>query len=184
MRKVLIVVDMQNDFVTGSLGSEAAQTIIPVIQSKMKEYQVNGHDVIFTRDTHYDNYLETFEGRNLPVPHCIKGTYGWEVVPELENPECQHIDKETFGYSSWDKFSEYDEFELCGVCTDICVVSNALALRMFYPDKKIIVDANCCAGTSDEAHRAALLIMKSCQIEVVGEQWNWIGSVEEKIDRV
>ena len=168
MGKVLIVVDMQNDFVTGSLGSAAAQAIIPQIQSKIKEYQEQGQDVIFTRDTHYDNYMDTFEGKNLPVPHCIKGTAGWEVIPELEDPKCQHIDKETFGYSGWESFGQYNEFELCGVCTDICVVSNALALRMFYPNKEITVDASCCAGTSEEAHKAALVTMKSCQIRVYG----------------
>lgn len=166
MKKALIVVDMQKDFVTGTLGSVAAQAIIPQIQSKIKEYKDNGQDVIFTRDTHYDNYLNTLEGKNLPVPHCIKGTAGWEVIPELDDPECLHIDKETFGYRSWENFDQYDEFELCGVCTDICVVSNALALRMFYPEKLITVDANCCAGTSEEAHQAALLTMRSCQIGV------------------
>ena len=169
MKKAFIVVDMQKDFVTGTLGSAAAQAIIPQIQSKIREYKDNGQDVIFTRDTHYDNYMDTFEGKNLPVPHCIKGTAGWEVIPELEDPKCQHIDKETFGFSGWESFAQYDEFELCGVCTDICVVSNALALRMFYPNKEITVDASCCAGTSEEADKAALLTIKSCQIRVVEE---------------
>ena len=166
--KVLIVVDMQNDFVYDALGSADAQAIVPKIKKKIEQYLENGDKVIFTRDTHRANYLETQEGKFLPVPHCIHGTKGWCVVDELEVPECRHIDKYTFGYTLWDRWADddYESIELCGVCTDICVVSNALILKALYPDTPMFVDAACCAGTSEVAHEAALKTMTSCQIVV------------------
>ena len=173
MKKFLIVVDMQNDFVTGSLGSSEALDIMPKVVEKVK-----GWDglMVFTRDTHFSNYLETLEGQKLPVPHCIFQTEGWSIIDELKNvvhPSTFVVDKLTFGLEHWRKtlgdFSVDAEFELCGLCTDICVVSNALALRMFYPDAKITVDASCCAGVTPEKHAAALEVMKSCQIEVINE---------------
>ena len=172
MRKVLIVVDMQNDFITGALGSAEAQAIVPNVIEKVKNFE---GEILFTRDTHYkDNYFATLEGDKLPVLHCVENTYGWQIIEEL-NPYIKHsaniIDKFTFGYEDWNEaFDSIDlEFELCGVCTDICVISNALALRMFYPDAKITVDASCCAGVTPEKHAAALEVMKSCQIEVINE---------------
>jgi nicotinamidase-related amidase len=169
MRKVLIVVDMQKDFVTGPLGSKEARAIVPAVMAKVNSYSEK--DVFFTRDTHYADYEQTLEGRMLPVPHCYKGSDGWEIIPELAKHSNVHntIDKLTFGYANWDRFDKDTEFELCGVCTDICVVSNALAIRMFFPNSKITVDAKCCAGVTPEKHAAALEVMKSCQIEVIGE---------------
>ena len=171
MSKILIVVDMQNDFVYGSLGSEAAQAIVPKVVEKVKNWDGG---VLFTQDTHFEDYPETLEGEKLPIEHCIKDTEGWEIIDELRQyitNSYQVILKHTFGYEGWDALflSKDDEIEIVGLCTDICVVSNALALRMFYPNAKITVDASCCAGTSVEAHNAALQVMKSCQIDIVGE---------------
>lgn len=171
MNKVLIVVDMQNDFVTGALANPAAEAIIPNIAAKIKQYQRNGDTVVFTRDTHTVDYLDTPEGKKLPVPHCIHGTWGWLVVDELNHPECQHIDKRTFGYRDWNYedincLYEVEAIELVGTCTDICVVSNALLLKTFYPKVEITVDPSCCAGVSPETHEAALTVMKMCQINI------------------
>ena len=169
MSKVLIVVDMQNDFVNGCLGSEEARGIVSNVRDKILEYQKNGDTVIFTRDTHEENYLQSQEGKYLPVPHCINGTDGWNIVDGLEVENCQYIDKPNFGWTHWDtkNFSDKDEIELIGVCTDICVVSNALILKAMYPETHITVDAGCCAGVTLESHSAALLTMKSCQIDII-----------------
>ena len=171
MSKVLVVVDMQNDFVNGSLGSEDARGILPKVKEKISEYQKNGDIVIFTRDTHGENYLQSQEGKYLPVPHCIYGTDGWKIVDGLDVEECQYIDKPNFGWPHWEKmgFDDKDGIELIGVCTDICVVSNALILKAIYPEIPITVDASCCAGVTSENHKAALLTMKSCQINVINE---------------
>ena len=170
--KVLIIVDMQNDFITGALGNTEAQAIVPNVVEKVKRFE---GDIYFTRDTHFDDYMDTLEGKKLPVPHCINNTEGWSIIKELKDYACNCkgiVDKFTFGYKDWrDIFGLNEfEFELCGVCTDICVISNALALRMFYPDVKITVDASCCAGTTPEKHKAALEVMKSCQIEVINDE--------------
>ena len=178
MNKLLIVVDMQSDFVTGALGSEAAQAIVPAVDAKLRAAYFAGDKVVFTRDTHDENYLNTQEGKNLPVPHCVKGTSGWEIIDALK-PHAEVIgdviDKPTFGSLELAKqidVSEYDEIELCGLCTDICVVSNALILKAQLPETKITVDARCCAGVTAESHKAALLTMKMCQVNVVGEEDN------------
>lgn len=171
MKKLLIVVDMQNDFVTGTLGSKQAQAIIPEIKAKIESYKNNGDSVIFTRDTHFDNYLTTNEGKYLPIPHCIAGTDGHKIIPELDTDGCEIFDKPTFGsliFARGVAGGGFDEIELCGVCTDICVVSNALILKAQLPETKISVDARCCAGVTEESHKAALLTMKMCQVEVVG----------------
>ena len=180
MKRTLIVIDMQNDFVTGPLGTEEARAIVPNIEAKIDEYIKNGDEVIFTRDTHDEDYLNTNEGKHLPVPHCIDTTEGWQVIPELDIPECEHIEKITFGWPFWRYIMDWnsgihydrylDEIELVGVCTDICVVSNALILKSMYPQATITVDASCCAGVTPETHKAALTVMKSCQIEVVNEE--------------
>lgn len=174
MKKVLIVVDMQNDFVDGCLGNNETKSVVSNIAEKIKEYKNNGWKVVFTRDTHYDDiYSETLEGKKLPIKHCIFNTDGWQVIDLLDDKDGIHINKETFGYEYWRSFFkvygiDFDEIEICGVCTDICVVSNALALRMFYPNIPITVDASCCAGVTPETHKAALITMKSCQIDVIG----------------
>ena len=176
MPKILIVVDFQNDFVTGTLGSKAAQAIVPNVQAKIKEYQDHGEQIIFTRDTHYEDYLETQEGKFLPVKHCIVGTEGWNIYDGIDKGcrNCTYVDKNTFGW--WDWWNELNHFmdnineiEICGLCTDICVVSNALILKASFPEIKMTVDAQCCTGTSEEAHKAALLTMKSCQINIINE---------------
>lgn len=170
MRKTLIVVDMQNDFIDGALGTKEAQDIVPNVAKKIKEYKENGYNVIFTRDTHSTNYLETYEGKHLPVVHCVKNTVGWQISDKLdfdiENDVL--IDKPTFGWLNWKDF-DFESVEICGLCTDICVISNALIIRANYPEIDITVDASCCAGVTPETHKAALETMKMCQIEVIGE---------------
>lgn len=177
MKKTLIVIDMQNDFIDGALGTKEAQAIVPNVKKKIEEYKSRGDEIIFTRDTHYENYLKTNEGKNLPVEHCIENTYGWNVVKELDIAECEHINKITFGHPYWDIIKDdenilarfFNEIEIIGVCTDICVVSNALILKALYPEINITVDASCCAGVTPESHQAALTTMKMCQINVIGE---------------
>ena len=174
--KFLIIVDMQNDFVYGPLSNPEIRTIIPAIKNKIKAARKSGTSIIFTRDTHFSNYLKTLEGQYLPIEHCQMGSEGWNIISELPTNSAKIYDKPTFG----DRFlaeelAEYYDIstegyiELCGVCTDICVISNALMLRSFLPNVVIRVDSNCCAGTTPEKHKAALEIMKSCQIEVINE---------------
>ena len=169
----LIIVDMQRDFVTGPLGTDEARAIVPKIQEKIKEYEQNSAAIIFTRDTHGINYLETQEGKRLPVEHCIINTEGWELIDELKTRNAMaYVDKETFGWLGWEQLRWIignGSIELVGVCTDICVVVNALILKTVYPENIIKIDASCCAGTTVEAHKTALQTMKSCQIDVIGE---------------
>ena len=168
MKKTLIIVDMQNDFIDGSLGTKEAQAIVGNVKKKIGEYEARGDEIIFTRDTHQENYLDTSEGKKLPVKHCIYGTKGWEIAAGLETSDCIRIDKPTFGFTGW-KERDFGEIEIIGLCTDICVVSNALILKAMFPDVEITVDAACCAGVTPETHRAALETMKMCQIRVTGE---------------
>jgi nicotinamidase-related amidase len=244
MKKLLIVVDMQNDFVTGSLGSIQAEKIVPAVKAKIEEYKRSGDHVIFTRDTHTEDYLDTQEGKRLPAIHCVIGTEGHRIIDDLDTSGCEVLDKPTFGSielaeklagncidsrcydgkidklfcdeknhkqdDDWivndlnvndlnvndlnvndlnvndlnvydlnvndlnvndlnvNDLNVYDEIELCGLCTDICVVSNALILKAMLPETKVSVDASCCAGVTDESHRAALLTMKMCQVNVLG----------------
>lgn len=176
--KTLIVIDMQNDFVTGTLGTIEAQAILPNVKKKIEEYREHGDEIIFTRDTHFsDTYIDSNEGKNLPIIHCIKNTQGWDIVEEIDITDCEHIDKTSFGYSYWDlKESNkgidkrnFEEIEIIGVCTDICVVSNALILKALFPEISITVDASCCAGVTPESHKHALETMKMCQISVINE---------------
>lgn len=175
MKKLLVVVDMQNDFINGSLGTSEAQAIVPKVKAKIEEYHRNKQEIIFTRDTHNIDYLKTQEGRNLPVEHCIKGTEGWQITDVLNADKMatyEHIDKPSFGFTKWNLYNalaEYDEIELVGLCTDICVISNALLLKAFYPEIKITVDARCCAGVTPTSHKNALEAMKMCQINIIGE---------------
>lgn len=175
MKKYLIVVDMQNDFIDGALGTPEAQAIVDNAKEKIMSYldDVKKGEalIIYTQDTHYEDYLETQEGKNLPVPHCIDGTEGWKVRKELALTNAMYLRKPTFGFADWESFIDYEaeEIELIGLCTDICVVSNAMLLKAFYPEAKITVDASCCAGVTPETHKAALTTMKMCQINVIGE---------------
>ncbi len=167
--KCLIVVDMQNDFITGSLGSKAAEAIVPQVVQKVQSF---GGKVIFTRDTHSDDYLQTREGKKLPVKHCIKGTDGWQICDELKPYASLVTDKETFGSMELPgilkSFGEnIEEIELCGLCTDICVISNAMILNAAFPEAAVKVDEKCCAGVSGESHAAALAAMRSVQIEII-----------------
>ena len=175
MRKVLVVVDMQNDFIDGSLGTKEAQAIVPKVVEKIREY--DPWNVYLTRDTHYENYLDTQEGRNLPVTHCIFGSDGWQVRREIAEAagEAKIVDKPTFGSNQLagilmaERAQEALEIELVGVCTDICVVSNALLFKAAMPEAPITVDASCCAGVTPDRHKAALETMKACQIKVINE---------------
>ena len=170
MNRVLVCIDVQNDFVDGTLGTKEAKAIVSNIKKKIEEYQKREDEIIFTRDTHYANYLDTLEGQKLPVEHCIYRTKGWNIVDGLEVPNCAYVNKRTFGCVEWwNRTWMSEEIEVCGLCTDICVISNALIIRAMFPSTKIIVDASCCAGTTPERHKAALEVMKSCQINVVGE---------------
>ena len=176
MKNLLIVVDYQNDFVDGSLGFPKAKDFEQNIVNKIKEYQNNNDEIIFTLDTHYENYMGTKEGENLPVPHCIKGTKGHELfgkVKELANGYLL-IEKETFGSKDLgimlmelERAGETPtEIELVGLCTDICVISNAMLVKAFLPEVPVTVDASCCAGVTPESHSNALEAMKMCQIKV------------------
>lgn len=166
--KTLIVVDMQNDFIDGSLGTKEAQAIVPNVKKKVQEYKNRGDEIIFTRDTHQSDYLDTPEGKKLPVVHCIKETKGWQIADGLEVEGCTYIDKPTFGWTHWNERT-FQEIEMVGLCTDICVVSNALILKATFPSVEITVDASCCAGVTPQTHLAALETMKMCQILVTGE---------------
>lgn len=168
MKKTLIVVDMQNDFIDGSLGTEEAQGIVENVKRKIASYQETGGEIIFTRDTHTADYLQTNEGKHLPVEHCIQGTTGWKIADGLEVSGAKYVDKPSFGWLQWDKFA-FEEVELVGLCTDICVVSNALIIKAAYPEIRVTVDASCCAGVTPETHRAALETMKMCQVEIIGQ---------------
>ena len=168
MKKTLIVVDMQNDFIDMALGTKEAVAILPAVKAKIAEYIANGDEIIFTRDTHYENYLETPEGKKLPVAHCIKGTKGWEIADGLDVEGCRVIDKPNFGWPYW-KNENLEEVELIGLCTDICVVSNALIIKASFPDAQVSVDKTCCAGVTPESHEAAITTMKMCQIDIKGE---------------
>ena len=163
MKKTLIVVDMQNDFINGSLGTKEAIAIVENVKRKIDEYRSNGDEIIFTRDTHQNNYLNTAEGKNLPVEHCIEGTRGWQIADGLSSENDIIIDKPSFGYTKWGEMS-FNEIEIVGLCTDICVISNALILKALFPEVVISIDSSCCAGVTPETHKAALDTMKMCQI--------------------
>lgn len=187
--KVLVIVDMQYDFINGTLGTKEAQAIVPNIVEKLKNTDLGETLVLFTKDTHYENYLDTFEGKQLPVKHCIENTNGWCIHKDISSivdhsegalfyssVKIKHsrIYKNTFGSDDLRDFfvkhsKEIDEVEFCGVCSDICVISNVLMARQCMPEMKIVVDAMCCAGVTPEKHKAALEVMRSCQIEVIGE---------------
>ena len=173
MKHFLIVVDMQNDFVDGALGSKEAVAIVPQVVKKIEGFD---GEIFATLDTHLENYLQTAEGKKLPVPHCIKGTQGWQlnrdVAAALEQKGYTAVEKTTFGSVALPSLlaqaaeGEPFDIEMIGLCTDICVVSNALLLKAIYQETPIAVDAACCAGVTPEKHEAALETMRSCQIDV------------------
>lgn len=172
----LIVVDMQKDFVDGALGTPEAVQIVPSVVQKTKVFQGK---VIFTKDTHTEDYMSTQEGKHLPVPHCIKSTDGWALIDALDALQKERnlpvFEKTTFGCSALASYllNEHEKnpitsIELIGLCTDICVVSNALIIKAFLPEVEVRVDASSCAGVTPEAHNAAIATMRSCQIQITG----------------
>ena len=174
-KKVLFVIDMQVDFVTGSLENEAAQKIVDKIAEKVRTYQAAGHFVFFTRDTHGESYLETQEGRLLPVEHCIEGTEGWQIVEGLRafSTKENTLDKGSFGSLELPKWvfkktdGDFDEMEFCGVCTDICVITNAMVMKSAFPEITVTIDSSCCAGVTPESHQTALNAMAACQMNIL-----------------
>ncbi len=169
--RTLIVVDMQKDFIDGSLGTPEAKKIVDKVAHKIREYREKGARIIFTRDTHQTNYLGTMEGKHLPVEHCIEGTEGWQIDESLpREKEDTIINKSLFGFDGWKEILRKEDIEegieLIGLCTDICVVSNALFMKTVFADAEIYVDSQCCAGVTPESHKAALSVMKMCQINV------------------
>ena len=172
--KILLVVDMQNDFIDQALGTKEAVAIVGNVANKINSFDGK---IIFTRDTHAENYMDTLEGKNLPVKHCVKGTEGWQISDKLTVKDSDLIiDKPTFGSKDLGKYLEeltekenIEEIEVVGLCTDICVISNALLVKAFLPEVPLIVDASCCAGVTPESHKNALEAMKMCQIKIVNE---------------
>lgn len=178
MLDVLIVVDMQNDFVNGALGTKEAAEAVPHVVNRVAEGVNRGETILFTRDTHETNYMDTQEGANLPVPHCIRDTEGWQIIPQLTEyvTGFAPVDKPTFGSTTLAQMlatvnqgTPIHKITLIGLCTDICVISNALLLKAFLPEVQITVDASCCAGVTPESHKNALAAMKMCQIAVENE---------------
>ena len=176
--EVLVVVDMQKDFVDGALGTKEACAIVPFVKARIEEAVQKEETILFTRDTHEENYMETQEGQRLPVPHCIRNTAGWEIVEELlpYTEQSQPVDKPTFGSvdlcSALQIVNErlpVEKVTLIGLCTDICVISNALMIKAFLPETEVAVDAKCCAGVTPESHKNALAAMKMCQITIEHE---------------
>lgn len=168
MKKILIVVDMQNDFIDGALGTAEAVSIVPYVKEVIESFDGK---VFFTRDTHFDNYMQTEEGKNLPVPHCIKGTDGWQIRAELDAlRKTEPIDKITFGSSDLIDIlkneGEIESITFVGLCTDICVISNAMLVKAFFPEIPLTVDAKACAGVTPESHARALEAMKTWQIKI------------------
>ena len=169
--KALICVDMQNDFIDGALGTKEAEAIVPFVKEKLRKARQEDTEVIFTRDTHFEDYLTTQEGKKLPVEHCIKNTEGWEISRELEVLDSVIFDKITFGSVELPeylkKIKDLEEVELIGLCTDICVISNAMLIKVVFPEITVRVDSSCCAGVTPASHENALNAMKLCQIEVL-----------------
>lgn len=170
-KQVLVVVDMQKDFIDGALGTKEAEAIVANVENKIKNF--NG-EIIFTRDTHFENYSTTQEGQKLPVPHCIKGTKGWQIEESLEQlrtPDMKVFDKPTFGSVELAEYlkenKELERVTFIGLCTDICVISNALVTKAFLPEVKVMVEEKCCAGVTPESHKNALEAMKMCQVEII-----------------
>ena len=167
--KILVVVDMQNDFIDGALGTPEAVTIVPYVKELIKDFDGK---VFFTRDTHFENYMQTQEGKNLPVTHCIKDTRGWEIRAELDElRKTEAIDKLTFGSKELVDLlkseNDVESITFVGICTDICVISNAMVVKAYYPEIPLMVDAKGCAGVTPESHKNALEAMKMCQIDVI-----------------
>lgn len=171
MAKILIVVDMQRDFIDGALGTKEAVAIVPYVKQLIETFDGK---VLFTRDTHFENYMDTQEGQNLPVSHCIKDTPGWQIHPDLDTLRTtEPIDKLTFGASALPQVlaaeDTIESITFAGLCTDICVISNVMVCKAFFPEVPILVDAKACAGVTPESHKNALTAMKMCQVKIINE---------------
>lgn len=170
MKKLLVVVDMQKDFIDGTLGTPEAQGIISNVAARIKEFRSESFTVVFTRDTHGENYLDTQEGKNLPIAHCIEGTDGWQINKNLEVGSSKIFNKNNFGSTELGSYvaeNNFDEVMLVGLCTDICVISNAMIIKAFAGEVKVKVDSSACAGVTPKTHLQALESMKMCQVEVI-----------------
>ncbi len=169
--KVLAVIDMQNDFISGALGTPEAECIVPRVRQKIEAARASGVRVVFTRDTHTSDYLNTQEGRKLPVPHCLLGSDGWQIDARLDVADSAVFDKPSFGSPDLIRFLSMlpalEAVEFVGLCTDICVITNAMMLKGALPELSITVDSACCAGVTPQSHENALSAMKMCQIEIV-----------------
>ena len=169
--KLLIVVDMQNDFIDGALGTKDAVAIVPAVKAKIEEYRSMNNQVVFTYDTHQSNYLETQEGKNLPVVHCVENTEGWQISDKLEVAQSKVFKKPSFGSLELAEYvatiSDLEEIELVGLCTDICVISNAMLCKTFLTETPVYIAKDCCAGVTPESHENALKAMEMCQIKIV-----------------
>ena len=169
-KKLLAVVDMQEDFIVGALGTAEARAVLPRVRERIAAARKDGYTVVFTRDTHAPDYLSTQEGKNLPVPHCVAGSAGWQIAEGLAQAEDRIFDKPTFGSTALAEYAAAEGFaqiELIGVCTDICVISNALLLKAYLPEAEISVRADCCAGVTPESHARALGAMAACQVKIL-----------------
>jgi len=171
MKEALVVIDMQNDFIDGALGTSEAVGIVNNVAEKIRIFRENGYMIVFTRDTHESNYLSTNEGKKLPVKHCVKGSIGWEISDKLDVKNAKIIDKPSFGSLELAEYAAsidgLEEVVLIGLCTDICVISNAMILKAKLPEIKIAVDSGCCAGVTVQRHNNALEAMKMCQIDII-----------------
>lgn len=168
-KSLLAVIDMQNDFIGGALGTEQARSIVPKVRARILAAQAAGEEIVYTRDTHNGDYLSTAEGRTLPVPHCIEGSTGWQIADAVP-VSGDVIDKPSFGsikLAEKIRTGGYERVELIGVCTDICVISNAILAKAFSPETEIAVRADCCAGATPEGHANALSAMRACQIKII-----------------
>lgn len=168
---VLVVVDMQKDFISGALGTKEAVAIVPRVAEKIAQAKKAGKTIVFTRDTHHENYLQTQEGRNLPVPHCIKDTDGWQIDPVFDTEGAMIFDKPSFGSEALVRYlkalDDLSSVEFVGLCTDICVITNVLSTKCALPELPIAVDSACCAGVTPESHENALAAMRMCQIRIL-----------------
>ena len=169
-KRLLIVVDMQRDFIDGALGTPEARSILPAVRARILLARGRGEEVAFTRDTHAPDYLSSQEGKKLPVPHCLRGSGGWQLADGLAEEGDRVFDKPAFGspaLAEYVRAGGYSAVELVGVCTDICVISNALLVKAFCPETPVSVRADCCAGASPESHTRALEAMRACQVDIV-----------------
>ncbi len=169
-KNLLVVVDMQNDFIGGALGTKEAQDILPAVRARIAQARERGETVAFTRDTHGEDYLSTQEGKNLPVEHCLRGSHGWQIAEGLAEEGDAVFDKPAFGSTELAEFVRQNCFaraELVGVCTDICVISNALLVKAFCPETEVAVRAECCAGVTPASHENALAAMAACQVKIL-----------------